>query len=193
MGAAEKIVSEKPRAKPLLSYPAKTCSRCGRQFPPKRPYQKRCVDCVRPHELERLRERWHRTYVRKGYNQGGAQNNNWKGGTANRTYQNICVAAHGDRCFKCGAEAVLVHHLDEDRENNTVENLRPMCKRCHQLEHDCTANLPKPGSLPPKPCLDCKKDFKPGSGRSLRCSDCRVLHLRAYGQQKRDRKRRAAA
>lgn len=29
------------------------------------------------------------------------------------------------------------HHKDHDRTNNTIENLSLLCKRCHQIEHEC--------------------------------------------------------
>lgn len=29
------------------------------------------------------------------------------------------------------------HHRDHNRSNNVVENLELLCKRCHQLEHEC--------------------------------------------------------
>jgi hypothetical protein len=35
-----------------------------------------------------------------------------------------------------------VHHKDHNRKNNTLENLELLCKRCHQLEHNCIDNLP---------------------------------------------------
>lgn len=35
-----------------------------------------------------------------------------------------------------------VHHKDHNHYNNAPDNLELLCKRCHQLEHNCTANLP---------------------------------------------------
>jgi hypothetical protein len=29
------------------------------------------------------------------------------------------------------------HHRDHNRNNNVIENLELLCKRCHQLEHEC--------------------------------------------------------
>ena len=182
------------RAKTLERRAAKNCLRCERLFVPTGQNQKRCAECARVHQLEANRERWHRTYVKKGArDQRGEKNHQWNGGTSPSSYRRICFAAHGYRCFRCGGEGKLVPHLDEDRENNTVENLRPICKRCHQIEHDCTANLPAPGSLKRKPCMDCKKKFKPGSGRALRCSGCRTMHLREVAREKYRRKRCAAS
>jgi hypothetical protein len=34
----------------------------------------------------------------------------------------------------------LIHHKDHNRLNNQVDNLEPLCKRCHQ-EHHCVRDL----------------------------------------------------
>jgi hypothetical protein len=177
-----------PSAKALKLCERKRCARCARLFVPSRPYQKRHPRCAQEHQRDLSRARWHRTYVKKGYDQAAEKNNNWKGGRSPKKYRQICFDAHGDNCFKCGEPATLAHHLDEDRTNNSPENLRPMCKRCHQLEHNCTANLPKPGSLKSKRCSDCPRWFKPCSGRAFRCSRCRLEHLRQVAREKYRRK-----
>lgn len=45
------------------------------------------------------------------------------------------------RCGKCLIDASryewCVHHKDHDRTNNVIENFEMLCKRCHQLEHEC--------------------------------------------------------
>jgi hypothetical protein len=51
-----------------------------------------------------------------------------------------------ERCDKdlkdVGQYHWCVHHKDHDRTNNKLENFELLCKRCHQLEHDCESNLP---------------------------------------------------
>lgn len=42
----------------------------------------------------------------------------------------------------CRPGTWAVHHRDHDRTNNNPANFELLCKRCHQLEHNCTANLP---------------------------------------------------
>lgn len=45
------------------------------------------------------------------------------------------------RCNRCDTELdkpnMLLHHIDHDRENNTLDNFEGLCKRCHQIEHEC--------------------------------------------------------
>lgn len=59
-----------------------------------------------------------------------------------KTYRRLFLAWNGDGpwpCFKFGndvtKEAFTVHHEDEDEENNTKENLKPMHKGCHNSVH----------------------------------------------------------
>jgi len=35
----------------------------------------------------------------------------------------------------------VIHHKDHDHTNNDISNLQLLCKRCHQLEHNCIDNL----------------------------------------------------
>lgn len=48
---------------------------------------------------------------------------------------------HCNRCCKdltdAGRYEWCVHHIDHNRANNVRENFEMLCKRCHQLEHDC--------------------------------------------------------
>ena len=46
-------------------------------------------------------------------------------------------------CTRCqSGKNLLVHHKDEDRTNNDLSNLEVLCRRCHQMEHECWKNLP---------------------------------------------------
>jgi len=47
-------------------------------------------------------------------------------------------------CERCGVDLSdatrhqwCVHHKDHDQNNNVRSNLEMLCKRCHQIEHDC--------------------------------------------------------
>ena len=54
-------------------------------------------------------------------------------------YRQKCFDAHGAECARCeGAKSsagVVAHHIDGDRENNSVENLAPLCRACHETWH----------------------------------------------------------
>lgn len=41
-------------------------------------------------------------------------------------------------CSICGYdtyEAIVIHHIDRNRDNNATHNLIPVCRNCHQLIH----------------------------------------------------------
>jgi hypothetical protein len=42
-----------------------------------------------------------------------------------------------DKCFHCkGIKNLLVHHIDRNRNNNKISNLRTVCAKCHHtIEH----------------------------------------------------------
>jgi hypothetical protein len=126
----------------MRKFKDKPCERCGELFTPTGSNCKRCPPCRREHHLESCKNRWHRTYEKKGYDQAGEKNNAWNGGSSPEYYQKVAYDHYGKICQRCGAEAVLVHHKDEDRTNSSVDNLEPLCKRCHQVHHDCASNLP---------------------------------------------------
>jgi 5-methylcytosine-specific restriction endonuclease McrA len=72
---------------------------------------------------------------------GGAQfleaNSQWKDGRV--AYRRLARMA-GCACVLCGhvdvPKNMCAHHINHDRSDNRLENLRLVCKRCHQtVEH----------------------------------------------------------
>lgn len=93
----------------------------------------------------------------------GPSHPNWKTGI--QTYRQ-----HTDSiCSRCNAtENLLVHHKDENRHNNHESNLETLCKRCHQIHHDCRSRL-----LPdqtPVPCEECAAPIVRTSHKHRFCS-----------------------
>ena len=41
-------------------------------------------------------------------------------------------------CVKYGNPKSERHHIDDDPHNNTAENIMPLCRRCHTIEHGKT-------------------------------------------------------
>ena len=52
------------------------------------------------------------------------------------TYRKIALRTYPNRCSVCGYEegpdSLEVHHIDENRENNALENLIVLCPNCHR-------------------------------------------------------------
>jgi hypothetical protein len=67
----------------------------------------------------------------------GNKNNNWKNGE--RAYRSI-IKRSGKRqiCYLCrtnDTRVLMVHHKDNDRTNNRLDNLIWLCCNCHYLAH----------------------------------------------------------
>jgi hypothetical protein len=51
-------------------------------------------------------------------------------------YRDKCLQEKRDECHICGAVLdIVVHHIDNDPENNALENLLPVCEDCHIAIH----------------------------------------------------------
>ena len=49
----------------------------------------------------------------------------------------------GKDCYFCSKKAVNIHHIDENRKNNSEENKLNLCKGCHNKLHRIYINLKK--------------------------------------------------
>lgn len=57
-------------------------------------------------------------------------------------YRRKCLDEKGHECVACGSvRNIHVHHLDEDRENNDIDNLVPLCASCHKILHNRDLDL----------------------------------------------------
>ena len=158
----------------MIQRQERRCIDCKGAFVPSGTRDLRCTTCRRTHFLASCKERWHRTYVKKGYNQRGELNNAWAGGSSPAYYQEVAFSHHGDRCLRCKRPAVLVHHKDNNRRNSEPGNLEVLCKRCHQLEHRCAENLPKKVVFKTRFCVNCSKRYRPTGPRQKTCHRCRT-------------------
>jgi len=49
-------------------------------------------------------------------------------------------------CEKCSSEShIVIHHMDENRKNNKLDNLQMICRSCHAKEHNLGRFLPSDG------------------------------------------------
>jgi hypothetical protein len=69
------------------------------------------------------------------------------------------------KCEDCGFEGrVEVHHINKDRTNNSRENIRILCRKCHNKVHDVI--LPKK-----EPTFACEiANMLPIADRRLKCN-----------------------
>lgn len=53
-----------------------------------------------------------------------------------KCYTTICFQHYEKKCANCGFDVVIdVHHIDNDRTNNDITNLIPLCPNCHAIVH----------------------------------------------------------
>jgi hypothetical protein len=72
--------------------------------------------------------------VGSGGNQFGEKNSQWINGKI--AFRRIGREAHGEVCNRCKSTSYLVvHHINENRDDNRKENLEVLCKACHQNHH----------------------------------------------------------
>ena len=111
---------DKGYSKRKIKYPVieKECPVCKSMFETKKGHVK---------EKETCSYSCSNTYFRSG-----ANNPNWK----IEAYRSTCFLYHEKKCVICGEEKIIdVHHFDEDRGNNSPENLIPLCPTHHMYWH----------------------------------------------------------
>jgi len=135
------------------------CVMCCRLYKPTGPAQKVCVIC-RKH-MDNITAQVNRDIAR--FKKFGSYNHIGQGGTnkhgkAHPQYKNGAgyfakrspqIRSERKVCKRCdkdvqyGKYAYAVHHIDHNRDNNPEDdsNYELLCRRCHQLEHDCWYNL----------------------------------------------------
>lgn len=117
-----------------------TCIDCGNEFEANRKDVLRCVSCKKKHrslQVMQSRKKFH-PEIEIGVGSGKAKNNlpgptnqSWKTGIT--AYRKLVTKEH---CAYCGStKNLLIHHIDENRNNNEVTNLIVLCKSCHQKHH----------------------------------------------------------
>jgi hypothetical protein len=127
----------------------KQCKICGVIFQPTGSCAKYCKECGPEYWKEHTRNYQREWLVRTGriknpgvgtgHAQGfGPDHHSYKPDAPNR-YKDYLK----DACECCGSTRFICgHHKDRDRSNNDPSNIETLCKRCHQIEHSCTENLP---------------------------------------------------
>lgn len=129
--------------------PMKNCAICGSDLPPRR--SKYCSHrCQRKKSAEyAMQQRIARGDPTVGLGKGGSnlkgkEHNRYRSGMGNFYAIRKQMREEVKECQRCHADLThanryewCVHHIDHDRTNNVRENFEMLCKRCHQVEHEC--------------------------------------------------------
>ena len=82
------------------------------------------------------------------------------------TYRSTCFYYHKKRCVVCDEYNIIeVHHLDENHENNSSDNLIPLCPTHHKYWHSRYRHLIE------KQVLNYIENWSGMQGSNLRSSD----------------------
>lgn len=133
----------------------KICEMCSESYTPTGSCSKVCEKC-RPEARRALARKGTQDYrIRHGLVEkpGVGKGGNVKHGKEHHSYKTGIGKFHQDThriraerkcCERCEKDLMevgryewCVHHIDHDRTNNVDENYELLCKRCHQIEHDC--------------------------------------------------------
>lgn len=83
-----------------------------------------------------ISEKQRRHLAKLNKNQKGENNRGWKGGVNQVYYQRLAKENLLLNCYFCNSNRGLgVHHIDENRKNNILDNLIILCKSCHKKIH----------------------------------------------------------
>lgn len=135
----------------------KQCKNCDLDFLTLGPASLYCKFCKEKVTKEKLKGYQLKSELKRGTKVGIGSGNyfgkfnvnhpSYKNGVT--WYRDIALQKGNTCCERClgtldfsNQYMWCVHHIDHNRSNNSVENLELLCKRCHQLEHNCIDNLP---------------------------------------------------
>lgn len=136
----------------------KQCIICNNTYTPLGSSSKYCTKECSDIAVRQKQPEYSRRYLeKKGVNVGVGSGGMTKSGMENPNYKNgIGIFAkmrseirnnvrYCERCSKDLKYASkyhwCVHHKDHDRTNNNMDNFELLCKRCHQVEHNCLSAL----------------------------------------------------
>ena len=137
----------------MREFKEKICSTCSGFYKPTGSCSKYCPTC-KPLETKRIAKasikRWNYAKGRlNGKGSGsatgsGKDNHMYTYGVANfrqfarerKETLGLCEVCNKNIKYATHYEWVG-HHIDHNRKNNDISNLKLMCKSCHQKEHEC--------------------------------------------------------
>lgn len=148
----------------------KNCNQCGCDFNGKGPASLYCEGCqpiIKLKQKERARQatdRWkikHGLLKSPGVGSGNAQpvgvdSPYFRHGyhVGERLRPQIKARRYCERCNSDLATVSrwhwVVHHRDHNHCNNVIDNLELLCKRCHQIEHECHLSFKKSATTIPQ-------------------------------------------
>lgn len=117
------------------SYRLKQNQKLDRQFGPIEDHKKLCKICKTDFIFKgRIRTK---EYERALFCSRSCANTRTKWWNVNAThYRTIALRHHAEKCVICGFNKIVaIHHIDENKKNNSPDNLIPLCPNHHEMYH----------------------------------------------------------
>lgn len=137
-----------------MKFKDKECIICTKTYTPTGRCSKYCPSC-RIEQYDKIQRESQKKYlIKKGVKVGVGSGGLTGSGKDNPYYRNGIACVFGKMrkrikderryCERCNKDLKdvtkyhwCIHHKDHDRTNNVPDNFELLCKRCHQIEHEC--------------------------------------------------------
>lgn len=129
-----------------MQHKPKKCRACPTVFVPTGNSQPFCEECQAFRQLVKHRQQSYKRTAKRGGRAGVGSGGANEMGCHDQKYRDWFLddlyATQEGFCAHCGTwcekdSNFLMHHKDHNRKHNVKCNLELMCKRCHQIEHEC--------------------------------------------------------
>lgn len=146
---------DNPERSRMKTYRDKTCLICNIVFTPTGQNNKYCKPCAEQKWKNKAAEYQQSYRIRNGIikNPGVGSGNGVPAGKEHHSYKTGIGYFHKNAkrikeerryCNRCNKDLIdatryhwCIQHIDHDRTNNVDSNFELLCKRCHQIEHEC--------------------------------------------------------
>jgi predicted nucleic acid-binding Zn ribbon protein len=142
----------------MRKFNKKECSVCGNTYTPIGSCSKYCSDECKKVILRSKQKEYSARYNKKrgrevgvgsgGLTKSGKDNFNYKTGLGIFAKLRPIIKEKIRYCERCNKDLInatryewCIHHKDHNRNNNSEDNFELLCKRCHQIEHNCIKAL----------------------------------------------------
>lgn len=117
------------------SYKSKQSEKVNRLFGSVGEFKKTCICCG--NEFVFVGRKNTKAFERAQYCSRSCANNRQIWWNDNAThYRTIALKHWEEKCVVCGFDKIVaIHHIDENKENNSPQNLIPLCPNHHEMVH----------------------------------------------------------